>query len=330
MQNSWEQPPIGNIVTTSNFVGTKCLVAQWANQYEAIGADVININVNDLLAKNALPLAVSVSLSMLKDTKLEMMSTLGIGLQSACEKSNIRLINGEIAHLPEILQPEILGRTFNIIGFGIGIIHNYITKEPIKEGDLLIGLESNGIHCNGFALVRKTLIDKWLSIDKFKGFKLGDVFKPTGKKIEEELLRPTISYKSAVDVLKNERIEIKGMANVTNKGISCLWELMSLHNIGFQVDRFPNIPPIFTEVQKRGRVSIGEMFRVFNMGIGFYLIVSPDKEMDIIKTLERIDLHAYTVGKAIENSQIIKINFKNKEIVFNEPNKWDEKKKDTK
>jgi phosphoribosylformylglycinamidine cyclo-ligase len=120
------------------------------------------------------------------------------------------------------------------------------------------------------------------------------------------------------------------MANVTNKGISCLWELMSLHNIGFQVDRFPNIPPIFTEVQKRGRVSIGEMFRVFNMGIGFYLIVSPDKEMDIIKTLERIDLHAYTVGKAIENSQIIKINFKNKEIVFNEPNKWDEKKKDTK
>ena len=322
MPNVWKMSPIGKIMVTSNFVGTKCLVAQWANSYRAIGYDVVNINVNDLISRNAIPSAVSISISMLSNTNLKVIKGIADGVSTACTESNIIFLPGETAQLPEILQQEFPGKTFNIVGFGIGLIHNFSSPEPIKEGDLIIGLESNGLHCNGFSLVRKTLIDRWSFVEGYKTFSVGDKFIPTGKKIEEELLRPTFSYRSMIDALKNNKIEIKGSANVTNEGITCLWKFINLHNVGFYIDNFPDIPPIFLEIQKRGNVSIGEMFRVFNMGLGFYLIASPDREDDILTLAKETDLKAYTVGRVIEQSQNINIQLKKEEIVFKKPNEW--------
>ena len=319
MEKSWKLTPIKNIVTMTNYVGTKCLVAQWADQYKMIGMDVVNININDLLSNNSIPYGVTLNISMLNDTSLKIIDELKQGFLFACNESNIQQEFGALATLPEILKKEFPRRTFNIIGFGIGLIEPNISTRVINEDNLLIGIESNGLHCNGFTLARKTLLDKWSN--KNDVFSKGDIFSPTGKKIEDELLRPTFSYKSVVDILTKNRIEINGLANISRLGITGLWNLMAIHNIGFEIDSFLEIPPIFLEIQKRGNIDSKEMFRVFNMGVGFYLVVNPQQEHNVLKLVKKIGFRAYTVGKVV-NSQDIKILLENEELVFEKPDDW--------
>ena len=312
-----------NIITSSNFVGTKCLVAQWANLYKNIGYDVININTNELLSLGAIPIAVSVGFSILKDTNIKIMKDIADGIREAAMRSNIAFIPGEVAQLPEILNPEFPGKTFNVIGFGIGIFQPSINKVKIHKGDIIIGIESNGLHCNGFALVRKVLIDKWVFVEKYHGYRVGKIFQPSNEPIEIELLRPTISYKPLLTELINEKVCIKGSANVTSKGITCLLKYFEQYDVGMKIDNFPEIPPIFLEIEKIGNIDVGEMFRVFNMGIGYYLIIDPIDKDRVLEIADKVGIKAYCIGEVDNDIKGILLHYKGNNILYRDYTHWD-------
>jgi len=313
----------GNIVITNNFIGTKCLVAQWANQYQGIGQDIVNININDILSLNAIPLTVSMGLSILRDTDLHIIEEISEGIAEATHQNNIVFLPGKIAHLPEILKPEFKGRSFNVHSFGIGISHSNFDEVELKKGDAIIGIRSSGIHCNGYSLVRKALIDQWISVNHFSGYKAGDIFIPTNKTIENELLTPTLSYFPLIKAIIKNNFQVKGITHVTKGGVTSLMKYITNDNIGIDIHTFPQPPQIFSEIMKIGNVNIGEMFRVFNMGIGFYLIIDPSIVDNIITLSNEIGFTAVEIGKIVSNHQGISLKYGDNEIIYQNSNKWE-------
>jgi len=185
------------LVVVSNYVGTKVLVAQWADSYKTIGQDIVNINVNDIIAVGAIPKVITLSYSSLMDTSITILDEIGNGCNLAAEESDVTVQIGRVSHLPEILSPEFPGKTFNLNGTGVSTcgLNRLILGDQILEGDKIIGFESNGLHCNGYALARKALIKRFsLPNSANAGYELGDIFEPTGEPIETELLKPTFSY----------------------------------------------------------------------------------------------------------------------------------------
>lgn len=314
--------PVSTIMHTSNFIGTKCLLAQWADTYEPLGHDLVNLNINNLLSKNAIPYAVVLNIGCLKDTELSCFKKINEGFINACKESNVSSHFGEIAQLPDIYNNSFPGRTFNLIGFGYGLIHPSLSDKPIDESDILIGLESNGLHCNGYSLVRKVLLKKWSPLKtRNKTYDLGDIIVSLGKPIEEELLQPTISYYPVIKKLIESGIEIKGMANVQRGGISCLFKFIELNNVGFRIWNFPEASSLLSEIQRKGNISNNEMFRTFNMGIGFYITVGKEFGEEIINICKEVKIRGHILGESVDNKKI-QVDFQNKRIIIDKPTNW--------
>jgi len=279
---------LGNkaIAMSTDGVGSKILVAKMMNKYDTVGIDCIAMVVNDILCVGAEPIAMVDYLAVEKADP-EIASQIGKGLAKGAEMSKIAIIGGETASLPEIV------RDFDLAGTGIGIVDvdKIITGEKISAGDVLIGIESDGIHSNGLSLARKVFFDKLgLTVDD----PLPDDPDTT---VGEELLRPTAIYVKTVIDLLNLDIDIHGLAHITGGGVLNLKRLKK--GIGYEINNLPEPYPVFKSIYSAG-VPLKEMYRVFNMNIGFVVIVN---EKDAQKAMNIINEHkkAFKIGYAKED-----------------------------
>lgn len=280
---------LGNkaIAMSTDGVGSKILVAKMMNKYDTVGIDCIAMVVNDILCVGAEPIAMVDYLAVEKADP-EIASQIGKGLAKGAEISKIAMIGGETASLPEIVKD------FDLAGTGIGIvdINKVITGEKISDNDVLIGIESNGIHSNGLSLARKVFFDKL-------GLKVDDPLPDDpNTTVGKELLRPTAIYVKTIIELLNLDIEIHGLAHITGGGVLNLKRLKK--GIGYDIDNLPEPYPIFKSIHA-SNVPLEEMYRVFNMNIGFVVIV---KEEDAQKTIASIKNHkAFKIGHAKADSE---------------------------
>jgi phosphoribosylformylglycinamidine cyclo-ligase len=278
------------LVACTDGVGTKVKLAAEFKIYDTVGIDCVAMNVNDLIVQGAEPLFF---LDYLGLSKLNPADTTAMiaGVAKGCEIAGCALIGGECAEMPDIYAPG----DFDVAGFCVGVVELEHTKRqlPVQKGDIIIGLPSSGVHSNGYTLVRRIVKDAKLSYTR-KYAELG------GKRLIDVLLEPTRIYaKEIVGLLEalGKKNVISGMAHITGGGLPgnvC-------RALGEQVDAVISAkawepPAIFPFLQKHGGVATDEMFRVFNMGIGYTLIVRPDAAATVLKALRKLGEKPILIG----------------------------------
>ncbi len=253
------------LAITTDGVGSKIIVAEKLGKFDTIGIDCVAMNVNDLVAIGAEPIAMVDYIATFKPDE-RVMSEIAKGLEAGCRIANVTLVGGETATLPDQLKG------WDLVGTAVGIVKKdcIITGERIQPGDVIFGIPSSGIHSNGLTLARKVIENA--------GYDYTDEFEK-GRTIGEELLTPTRIYvKEILHVLRN--YEVHGLAHITGGG---LLNLKRLKRVKFVID--DPLPPhrIFEFIQELGNVDEDEMYRTFNMGMGFAIIMPKDEA----KRLER-------------------------------------------
>lgn len=278
------------IAMSTDGVGSKILVAELLNKYDTVGIDCVAMVVNDLLCVGAEPLAMVDYLAVEKPDP-QVAFQIGKGLAEGAIQANVAIIGGETASLPEIIK------NFDLAGTGIGVVdaNNIVTGADIEEGDVVIGIASNGIHSNGLSLARKLFLEE---------AKL-DVFDPLPgyphTTVGEELIKPTRIYvKPVMDLLRSE-IRVHGLAHITGGGFNNLKRLKE--GVGYKINNLPQPQPIFQSMYSKG-IPLKEMYRVFNMGIGMVVMVPEEDSQATIKIIEEYD-GAYNIGNVISDKKEI-------------------------
>jgi len=263
----YEQPVL---VSSVDGVGTKLKIAVALGKHDTVGIDLVNHCVNDILTCGAEPLFFLDYIAMGKLVP-EQVEAIATGLAKACRDVGCALIGGETAEMPGLYS----GADYDLVGFIIGAVEKekVIDGRKIKAGDAVIGLPSSGLHTNGYSLVRKIF-----SIDQ-----LDKKYQERGRMLGEELLEPHRCYYHALKPLLSL---VKGMAHITGGGLVDNIPRVLPEGLAVHLDEKSwTVPPIFKLIQDRGNVDEGEMFRVFNMGIGMALICAPDNVSGLIKQL---------------------------------------------
>jgi phosphoribosylformylglycinamidine cyclo-ligase len=262
------------LVLCTDGVGSKVEIASEMKIWNTVGIDCIAMNVNDAICVGAEPLAF-VDYLAIDNPKPEITKEIGMGLQKGAELSNISIIGGETASLPEIING------FDLAGTCLGYVkkNKIITGENIKPNDILIGIESSGIHSNGYTLARNVIQKSGLSYNDY----FPDNIYPN-KKIGEILLTPTKIYvKEILQLIKNTKV--KGLAHITGGGLKNLPRLNK--NVCFRIDNPIKTQNIFKFIQKEGNIEDKEMYQTFNMGMGFVVIVAEENAKEAVKTLKK-------------------------------------------
>lgn len=285
--------PIG-IAFSTDGVGTKLLVAEKMKRYDTVGIDCVAMNVNDLLCVGATPVSM-VDYIAVSEAAPEILGEIGKGLYRGCEMAAVNLCGGEIAQVGELLARKEGTISFDIVGTTIGTVEpdKIIIGQNLAEGDRIIGLESNGLHSNGYSLARKVCFDIGkLSIDQHVA--------ELGKSIGEEMLIPTRIYVREVLELMKE-LPVKGLFHITGDGLFNL--VRTSKAVGYRIENFPTPSPIFSLIQKLGNIPSEEMFRVFNMGIGFVIALPDDSShvQTVMKRAEKAGYKAHELGYVIED-----------------------------
>ena len=271
------------LVLCTDGVGSKVKIASDLKKWDTVGIDCMAMNVNDAICVGAEPLAF-VDYLAIDDPNPEVTKEIGKGLEKGAQLSNISIIGGEPASLPEIVNGFDLAGTC----LAYGKRDEIVTGESISPGDVIIGIASSGIHSNGYTLVRKIIENNDLSYtDMFP-----DGFYP-GKTIGEVLLTPTQIYvKEIVALLK--KVNVHGLAHITGGGLRNLPRLNK--KVNFVIEDPFEPQPIFTFLQKYGDVDDKEMYQTFNMGMGFAVIVA---KKDVDKTLKTLKKHSKSEVKVV-------------------------------
>jgi phosphoribosylformylglycinamidine cyclo-ligase len=275
------------LVLCTDGVGSKVKIASELRKWDTVGTDCIAMNVNDALCVGAEPLAF-VDYLAIDDPKPEITRELGKGLEKGAELSNISIIGGETASLPEIVSG------FDLAGTCLAYVkrNEIITGERIVPSDVIVGLKSSGIHSNGYTLARKVIENLNLSYkDKFP-----DKLYPS-KTIGEVLLTPTRIYvKEILELLK--KVKVHGLAHITGSGLCNLLRLNK--NVEYVIESPIEPQPVFKFLQKYGNIDDMEMYQTFNMGMGFAVIVSEKDVNETIKILKKYSRSEIKVVGKIE------------------------------
>ncbi len=279
------------LALTTDGVGSKVLIAQMAKKFDTVGIDCVAMNVNDLLAMNIRPLAFVDYLAVQNPLSPEIAEQIAKGIYLGCQEAKIPILGGELATLPEIIN-GVNGLGFDLAGTALGVVtpEQLVTGKNIKPGDKIIGLASSGLHSNGYTLARKILLSELSLDDNFSW----------GVRVADELLRPTRIYVRSVLELTS-KIPVTGLAHITGSGFK---KLHRITQYGFKLSEFPDIPPIFMEIQERGSVTHEEMFSTFNMGIGFVITVRGEHVDAALKILQNHGEKAYVLGEITESGKI--------------------------
>jgi phosphoribosylformylglycinamidine cyclo-ligase len=283
------------IVSSCDGVGTKLKIAFIAGKHDTVGMDLVNHCVNDILVMGATPLFFMDYMAIGK-MDVDVVENVILGLRNSCRQNNLPLIGGETAEMPGFYKPG----EYDLVGFIVGSVRkkNLIDGSRIAEGDKILGLPSNGLHTNGYSLVRSLLVEDKPEVI-FKSLPGMDI------PLYEELLKVHKSYLGGVTHLL-EMSELHGMAHITGGGIVDNIPRVLPGHVNARIDsRTWEVPAIFSHLQKKGGISRDEMFRVFNMGIGFILFVSSAAEDNMVGILEQNGEKAIRLGEVVQgNGQV--------------------------
>ncbi len=248
------------LAITTDGVGTKIKVAEIMGNFRTIGIDCVAMNVNDLMAVGAEPVAMVDYIATNKPDE-KIMAEIGQGLNEGCRITNMSLVGGETATLDIV-------NGWDLSGTAVGVVDKdrIITGERIEPGDVIFAMPSSGIHSNGLTLARKLIEEN--------GYSYTDNF--GNKTIGDELLTPTRIYVEVLEIVKSR--EVHGMAHITGGG---LLNLRRLKNVKFVIDRPLKPQEIFRFLQELGGLDEREMYRTFNMGMGFMIVLPEDEAMEL-------------------------------------------------
>lgn len=293
-KDEYEEPIL---VSGTDGVGTKLMIAFMTDKHDTIGEDAVAMCVNDVICQGAKPLFF---LDYIATGKLEPTKAADIvkGIANGCVKSGCALIGGETAEMPGLYSDG----EYDVAGFCVGIVDKkkIINGSTIKEGDILIGIPSSGIHSNGYSLVRKIFFDH-------KNYNVNDYVEELGCTLGEALITPTRLYpKLILDLIS--KFEIKGMSNITGGGFYENIPRMFPEGLTADIEtKNINVLPIFKLMQKEGNIDIDEMYGTFNMGIGMVLAVDKNNADDIISYMKSIDEKPIKIGVMVKREGGLKI-----------------------
>lgn len=275
------------LVASTDGVGTKLRIAQAMGRHTTVGKDIVNHCVNDILPTGATPLFFLDYIGIPRfDEKV--LTEIVQGLSEACMEAGCALLGGETASMPDVYH----GNDYDLVGFIVGTVQREKLIEPVNtsEGDVLIGIPSNGLHTNGYTLVRKVYgVDEDPSV-------LNRVLPDDGRTLGDALLEPHLSY---LPILKPHMDKVKGLGHITGGGIFKNIPRVIDDGLSAEVDITTWTPPVlFKDIQIAGDIDDLEMFRVFNMGLGMVVVV---EEKDAGNLLDSID-GAWTVGRLVKRT----------------------------
>jgi phosphoribosylformylglycinamidine cyclo-ligase len=275
------------LVTGTDGVGTKLLLAQEMGRLDTVGIDLVAMSVNDVLTVGARPLLFLDYVAVGRLVPGEM-AQLVAGVAEGCRQAGCALVGGEMAEMPGLYDPG----EFDMAGFcvGLGERGKLIDGSAVEEGDVVVGLASSGFHSNGFSLIRRVL--------EVNGCRLSDSFPHFYETIADTLLTPTRIYVRSVLGLLKQGVPVKAMAHITGGGMA--GNLSRVIPAGLSAGlNFGNwtVPPMFRAVQDLGGISDDEMFRTFNMGIGYVLVVPEGAEERALSLLRESGEEAVHLGE---------------------------------
>ena len=285
--NHIKQP---KIVACTDGVGTKIEIANVLNKYDTIGIDLVAMSVNDLIVQGAKPLLFLDYISINK-IDLKKLKSIIKGIVNGCEQSECELVGGETAEMPGTYEKG----KFDIAGFAVGVVgkNKILSKNKIKNNDLVLAIPSSGLHSNGYSLVRYVLNKKKINIKK-------------NNFLRTELLRPTKIYVKEVLKLIDKNL-INGCANITGGGLADNIKRIIPENLVAEIDlKKINTSKIFRWL-KKNNISDKEMLKTFNCGVGFCLIISP-KNLDKVKKYFTKEFKPYVIGKISKGKNKVKLN----------------------
>ena len=284
-KNQYRNPVL---VSSSDGVGTKLVIAKLANQHDTVGIDAVAMNVNDILCTGAEPLFFLdyVAFSKVKeDVLVDVVS----GINKGCIESGCSLIGGETAQMPGMYKEG----EYDIAGFCVGVVEKdkIINGDKIQAGDELIGIASSGLHSNGYSLVRKVLGAAEL------------------KRMSAELLKPTRIYvKPVLKILQQSGQSVHGISHITGGAFYDKISRILPKDIDARIDKNSwSVPEIFRLIQNKGNVEDREMYHTLNMGIGMVLIVEKKASPMIIKKLAELKLKSWIIGQAVKGNKTVEI-----------------------
>ena len=282
------------LVLSTDGVGTKVLVAARAGIHDTVGEDLVNHCVNDILVHGARPLAL---LDYIATGRLEpdVAAALVTGLARGCRAHEMTLAGGETAQLPELFQPG----HYDLAGTIVGVVEEgaALHGDRVRPGDVLIGYASNGLHTNGYTLARRIVFDR-LRLD------VQDPFPDTGRTVAQVLLEVHRSYFAAVTPVLPR---LHALAHITGGGIPGNLVRVLPPACEAVVDaRAWSWPPLFRVLMRAGEVSLGEMRRVFNLGVGMIAVAARGDTEAVIATAKRAGVAAWIIGEVREGTRGVK------------------------
>lgn len=289
------------LVSCADGVGTKVLLAIEMGVVDTLGQDLVAMNVNDMIVQGAEPLFF---LDYIGTNKLDpdAMTDIVKGVADGCELSDCALLGGETAEMPDVYKKG----DFDLAGFAVGVaeLGKVIDGSRVEPGDVILGLKSSGVHSNGFTLVRAILKHAKLKLDKV--YPKANSEADAGKTLGQLLLEPTRIYvRSVVACLRAYKVKqpISAMCHITGGGL--VGNLPRVLNDSVDAvikTKSWDIPPLFTFLEAQGKVDRDEMWRVFNMGIGYTLVVRPHFAEAITAKLEKAGEEVVTIGRITKGS----------------------------
>ena len=251
------------IAICTDGVGTKILIAELMQKYDTVGIDCVAMNVNDVLCVGATPISM-VDYIAVEEAKPDVLEELAKGFYQGAKQAQVNIAGGEIAQLGDMIKGTTESGGFDLVGTCIGLVEldKIVIGQDLRDGDVVVGLESNGIHSNGLSLARKVLLKEAnLSLDQFFP-------------------------------------EMNALMHITGDGFLNL--LRTEREVGYQLDFLPPAPSILSLIQEKGNIDDEEMFRVFNMGIGFCVVVTPSHADQVISIARNHETKAHLLGHVVE------------------------------
>ncbi|MFL2859385.1 MAG: phosphoribosylformylglycinamidine cyclo-ligase [Pontiellaceae bacterium] len=295
----FKSPGKDNVLVSSiDGVGTKLMIANQANQHNTVGQDLVNHCVNDILVQGATPLFF---LDYLGTSSLDpkVFENVVNGFCKACRQNNMTLLGGETAEMPG-LYPK---GEYDLVGTVIGTVERkkLITGKKIRQNDIILGLPSTGLQTNGYSLARKVIFDD-------AEMELSDLIPNTKTTFKKGLLAIHKSYLHPIKELMN-KINIHGMAHITGGGLYDNIPRILPDNLNATIDsKSWKIPALFNFIQESGSIDFDEMYRVFNMGIGYIIIISPNDIEKALKILKMNKQRSIIIGKITKGNKKTIIN----------------------
>jgi phosphoribosylformylglycinamidine cyclo-ligase len=269
------------LATHTDGVGSKVIIANLMKKYNTIGIDCIAMNVNDIICIGATPISFVDYIAANKNDQ-RIFKEIVEGLVNGAKKSALPIVGGETAIMPDVISGKEF--SFDLAGMVVGLVSkkDIILGNKIKPGDIIIGANSSGIHSNGYSLARKALLRKYSVKDKVKGVGI----------IGESLLTPTEIYvKPILEII--QKCSVNGLAHITGGSFT---KLLRLKKVGYHIDSLPKIPPIMGLIEDQG-VAPDEMYKTFNMGVGFCVVAPKDQANKIITIFKNHKILSQEIGR---------------------------------